>query len=123
MRLMARLYRRTEAGRKAWDTQNGQVPLEYRRLLGLVGHDTDPRDLRAKLGWSEAALQEILDELEDQGLVNWFEADADRTDLDFTGKLALAELQAAALESARESLDFTTPLSIAELRRNLKKTV
>jgi DNA-binding MarR family transcriptional regulator len=122
MRPMARLYRRTDAGRKAWDTQSGQVALEYRRVLGLVGHDTDPRDLGAKLGWSEAALQEILDELEDQGLVRWIEADPDRTDLDFTGKLTLAQLQAAAKEAAREELDFTTPLSIAELRGSQKKT-
>jgi DNA-binding MarR family transcriptional regulator len=90
---MARLYRRTEAGRKAWDTQNGQVALEYRRVLGLLGQDIDPRDLRAKLGWSEAALQEILDELEDQGLVHWFEADPDRTDLDFTGTFSIAQLR------------------------------
>jgi DNA-binding MarR family transcriptional regulator len=120
---MARLYRRTQAGGKAWDTQNGEVALEYRRVLGLLGHDTDPRDLRAKLGWSEAALKDMLDELEDQGLVHWFEPDSDRTDLDFTGKLALAELQAAALESARESLDFTGAFSIAELRGSQKKTV
>jgi hypothetical protein len=101
---MARLYRRTEAGGKAWDTQNGQVALDYRRVLGLLGQD-------------------ILDELEDQGLVHWFEPDSDRTDLDFTGKLALAELHAAALESARESLDFTGAFSIAELRGSHKKTV
>jgi DNA-binding MarR family transcriptional regulator len=123
MRPMARLYRRTQAGSKAWDTQNGQVALEYRRVLGLLGDDTDPRDLRAKLGWSEAALKDMLDELEDQGLVHWFEPDADRTELDFTGKLALAELQASALESARESLDFTGAFSIAELRGAQKKTV
>jgi hypothetical protein len=120
---MARLYRRTEAGRKVWDTQNSQVALEYRRVLGLLGHDTNPRDLQAKLGWSAAALQEILDELDDQGLVRWIEADADRTDLDFTGKLALAELQAAAVESARESLDFTSTFSVDELRGSQKKTV
>jgi hypothetical protein len=120
---MARLYRRTEAGRKAWDTQNSQVALEYRRVLGLLGHDIDPRDLRAKLGWSEAALQDILDELDDQGLVRWIEADPDRTDLDFTGKLTIAELQASDLENARESLDFTTTFSVDELRGAQKKPV
>jgi DNA-binding MarR family transcriptional regulator len=90
---MARLYRRTEAGRKAWDTQNRQVALECRRVLGILGQDIDPRDLRAKLGWSEAALQEILDELEDQGLVHCFEVDSDRNDLDFTGTFSIAELR------------------------------
>lgn len=122
MRSMARLYRRTDAGRKAWDTQSGQVALEYRRVLGLVGHDTDPRELQAKLGWSEAALKEILDELEDQGLVRWVEADLDRTDLDFTGKLAIEELQAAQ-QSTREDLDFTSSFSIAQLRGLPKKAV
>jgi hypothetical protein len=115
---MARLYRRTDAGRKAWDTQDMQVPLEYRRVLGLVGHDTDPRELRAKLGWSEAALNEILDELEGQGMVSSVETDPERTDLDFTGKLFIAQLRAA-----QEDLDFTGPLSLADLRAAQKKTV
>jgi hypothetical protein len=118
---MARLYRRTEAGRKAWDTQNGQVALEYRRVLGLFRYDVDPRELQAKLGWSEAALQEILDELEDQGLVRWMEADPDRTDLDFTGKLTVAQLQEAAQQNAREELDFTGTFSVDELRGSQKK--
>jgi hypothetical protein len=117
---MARLYRRTEAGRKVWDTQASQVALEYRRVLGLLGLDTDPRELQAKLGWSEAALQEMLDELDDQGLVRWIEADADRTDLDFTGKFVIAELQAAQ-QRAREELDFTSTFSVAELRGSKKK--
>jgi hypothetical protein len=119
---MARRYRRTDAGRKAWDTQDPQVPLEYRRVLGLVGFDTDPAELRAKLGWSEIALAEILGELEDQRLVQAIEARPDRTDLDFTGKLSIAQLQAAQRE-ARDELDFTSPLSIAELRGAQKKAV
>lgn len=117
---MARLYRRTEAGRKVWDTQNGQVALEYRRVLGLVGEDADPRELQAKLGWSQAALQEILDELEEQGLVRWAESDLDGTDLDFTGKLTIAQLHAAQ-KSAAEDLDFTSSFSVAELRAPRKK--
>jgi hypothetical protein len=114
---MARRYRRTDAGRKAWDTQDPQIPLEYRRVLGLVGFDTDPAELRAKLGWSEIALAEILGELEEQRLVQAIEARADSTDLDFTGKLSIAQLQAA----QRDELDFTGPLSIAELRGAQKK--
>ena len=117
---MARLYRRTEAGRKVWDTQASQVALEYRRVLGLVGEDADRRELQAKLGWSEGALQEILDELEEQGLVKWAESDLDGTDLDFTGKLTIARLQAAQ-KSAAEDLDFTSTFSVAELRAPRKK--
>jgi hypothetical protein len=115
---MARLYRRTDSGRKAWDTQDPRVPLEYRRILGLVGHDTDPRDLRARLGWSEAALNEILQELEEQGMVRSVDIGPDSTDLDFTGKLFLEELRAA----QRPDLDFTGSLNLADLRAAQKKS-
>ena len=104
-----------------WDTQNGAVPLEYRRVLGLVGHDTDPDRIRGTLGYSAMALQQILDELEEQGLVKSIEAAPDRTDLDFTGKLNLAELQAAHRQ-AREELDFTGSIKTSDLRQALKKT-
>jgi hypothetical protein len=108
---MPRLYRRTEAGRDAWDNQDAQVPLEYRRVLGLLAHDTDRRVLRAKLAWSEGALSHILEELEELGMVEPI-----AVDLDFTGKLSLAQLRAAAQDSAQEEeLDFTGSLSIAEL--------
>ena len=88
---MALLYRRTEAGREAWDTQAGGVPLEYRRVLGLFTHDTDARDLREKLGWSEGALNDILEELEEKGLLERYDTD-DRVDLDFTGSFSVAGL-------------------------------
>jgi len=115
MPVMARLYRRTDAGREAWDTQDHQVALEYRRVLGLVGHDTDPVDLRAKLGWSEKALKDILTELEEQGLVRSIEAESDSTDLDFTDKLLVEQLRRAQ-QSAREDLDFTGSLNLGDLR-------
>jgi DNA-binding MarR family transcriptional regulator len=88
---MALLYRRTDAGRKAWDSQEANVPLEYRRVLGLFVHDTDPREVRAKLGWSEGALNDILEELEEKGLLERYETD-DRVDLDFTGSFSVAGL-------------------------------
>lgn len=112
---MARLYSLTAAGRKAWDTQNGRVPLDCRRVLGYVGTDTDPADLRAKLGWSEAALNEILRELEESGLVKSVGTGPSADDLDFTGNFQIADIQAAQ-ERMREELDFTGPLSIDELR-------
>ena len=91
---MALLYRRTETGRKAWDSQSSDVPLEYRRILGLFAHDTDPRDVRAKLGWSEGALNDILEELEEKGMLERYETD-DRVDLDFTGSFSVANLDPA----------------------------
>ena len=88
---MAILYRCTDAGREAWNTQASSVPLEYRRVLGLFAHDADPREVRAKLGWSEGALSDILEELEEKGMLEHYETD-DRVDLDFTGSFSVAGL-------------------------------
>lgn len=92
---MALLYRRTEIGRKAWDSQNSNVPLEYRRVLGMFAHDTDPREVRAKLGWSEGALNDVLEELEEKGMLERYETD-ERVDLDFTGSFSVTGLDPAA---------------------------
>jgi DNA-binding MarR family transcriptional regulator len=89
---MARLYRRTDAGRKAWDTQAADVPLDYRRVLGLVGDESDPKDVCARLGWSEYALDEVLEELEQAGMVERLETDD--SDLDFTGAFSAARFAA-----------------------------
>jgi DNA-binding MarR family transcriptional regulator len=89
---MARLYRRTDAGSNAWDTQAANVPLDYRRVLGLVGDESDPKDVRAKLGWSQYALDEVLEELERAGMVERLEMDD--TDLDFTGAFSAARFGA-----------------------------
>lgn len=88
---MARLYRRTEAGRNAWDTQNAAVPVEYRRVLGLLHEHTSSNEVCEKLGWSQAALGEILEELEQSGMVERLETDG-RVDLDFTSSLSVASL-------------------------------
>lgn len=120
VRTMARLYTRTDAGRKAWDTQNGLVALDCRRVLGLVGRDTDPRDLRAKLGWSESAVNDILQELEEGGLVKSVETAPSGGELDFTGNFLLADIEAAQ-QRIREDLDFTGPLSADVLRAAREK--
>jgi hypothetical protein len=117
---MARLYTRTDAGRKAWDTQNGLVALDCRRVLGLVGRDTDPSDLRAKLGWSESAVNDILQELEEGGLVRSVEAAPSGSDLDFTGNFLIADIQAAQ-QQLREDLDFTDSFKADELRAAREK--
>ena len=104
-----------------WDTQNAAVPLEYRRVLGLVGHDSDPEKIRAALGYSGTVLHEILEELEEQGLVNSVDAALERTDLDFTGKLSRAALQAAQRQAHAE-LDFTSELKASDLNAAAKKS-
>ena len=112
---MARLYSRTDAGRRAWDSQNRLVPLDCRRVLGFVEHDTALSDIREKLGWSEAALEEILRELEAGGLVKSVETGPDKSALDFTGNFLVADIEAAQ-QRLREELDFTGPLSADDLR-------
>lgn len=118
---MARLYSRTDAGRRAWDTQNSLVPLDCRRVLGFVGQDTAPKAIREKLGWSETALAEILKELEEGGLVKSVDTGPDRDGLDFTGSFLVADIEAAQRRT-REDLDFTGPLSTGAVRAANKKT-
>ena len=95
-----RIYRRTAAGQKAWDTQNVQVALELRRVLGLIKGDSHYDTLRTALGsrYSEEGMRELMAELEFKGLVESQETGADR-DLDFTSSLNVADLIAA--QSAR----------------------
>lgn len=70
MGTMKRIFRRTEAGRKAWDAQNPGVPLESRRVLGLIKTEMHLDSIRAGAGrYSEAELLELLADLEGRGLV------------------------------------------------------
>ena len=117
---MARLYSRTDAGRRAWDTQNSLVPLDCRRVLGFVGHDSPLKDIRQKVGWSEAAVDEILKELEAGGLIKSLETAPDKSELDFTGNFHIADI-AAAQQRLRAELDFTGPLSTDDLRAAREK--
>lgn len=117
---MARLFSRTDAGRRAWDTQNTLVPLDCRRVLGFVEKDTALEDVSAKLGWSESAVKDILTELEEGGLVKSIDTGPDRNELDFTGNFRVEDIQAALREQSkreeRPDLDFTGPLSADDLR-------
>jgi hypothetical protein len=92
-----RLYRRTEAGRAAWQRQDARVSIEYRRILGLVDSDTHSDSLRARLArYSEAETLHLLDELVDLGLLQAVEA-SEHHDLDFTGGFNVADLRKAGL--------------------------
>jgi hypothetical protein len=90
---MARfLYRRTEAGRLAWQRQDTRVPLEYRRVLGVIEGETHPDNLRARLpGYTADGLIHLLDELVEQGFLATSEAE-EHHDLDFTGEFSIPDL-------------------------------
>ena len=73
------------------------MPVEYRRILGLIESDTHPDSLRTRLArYSEADLSHLLDELVERGLLQAVEASQDH-DLDFTGNFNLADLRKAGL--------------------------
>jgi len=94
MTTSGRIYRRTEAGRKAWDTQNTGVPLEYRRVLGVIEADVHCDSLSAIFSrHSEVELVELLAELELRALIESQE-DVAGNDLDFTTGVNVADLRA-----------------------------
>jgi len=70
------------------------VPIEYRRVLGVVGEvPTHLDNLRTRLArYSETELENLLDELAELGLV---EASAEKGhhDLDFTGDFTVNDLK------------------------------
>jgi hypothetical protein len=87
-----RLYLLTESGKAAWEQQDPRVPVEYRRLLGLIKTETHPDSLRTRLGrYSEADVIDLLDELVQRGLLRTVEAKAS-PDLDFTNSFNFADL-------------------------------
>lgn len=65
-----RIYRLTEAGRHAWESQDAAVPADYRRLLWLMdfhGHTDLTRELVR--GYPRHVLEEWLAEIEELGLI------------------------------------------------------
>lgn len=94
-----RLYRRTEAGKTAWQRQDGGVPVEYRRLLGLIEGDMHTDSLRGRFArYTEDEIVDLLDELVRLGLLEALEA-KEHHDLDFTDSFKLADLRKAAANS------------------------
>ena len=90
-----RLYRRTKAGTVAWQGQDASVPLDYRRVLGVIEGDMHPDSFRARLPFTESGLQALLEDLVEDGYLEAVDA-AESHDLDFTGNFSLADLRKAA---------------------------
>jgi CheY-like chemotaxis protein len=90
--MSGRILRVTDAGRKAWDTQDPKVPRDYRRILGLIESEAHSDVIRGYLRrYPDKLIFEWLSELEDLGLLA-SAADAASHDLDFTSSLKLPEL-------------------------------
>jgi hypothetical protein len=90
------LYRRTEAGKLAWQRQDASVPLEYRRVLGAIEGEIHPDNLRARLArYSASETQHLLDELVEHGLAEAVTA-GEHHDLDFTGDFDFSHLKKTA---------------------------
>jgi CheY-like chemotaxis protein len=105
--MSGRILRVTDAGRKAWDTQDAKVPRDYRRILGLIESEAHSDVIRGYLRrYPDKLIYEWLSELEDLGLLA-SAADAASHDLDFTSSLKLPELIAEdrkqLAEDAREA--------------------
>ena len=87
-----RVYRRTEAGRKAWEERNPGLSMQCRRILGMIAEDTHPDSIRAVLReFSNAQIDNWLGQLETLRLLESSPA-APESDLDFTGSFKLSEL-------------------------------
>ena len=90
-----RLYRRTAKGTAVWQRQDPGVPLEFRRILGVIDGDMHPDSLRGRLPFTEIGLSQLLEELVENGFLEAVDA-TESHDLDFTGSLNLTDLRKAA---------------------------
>ena len=96
-----RIYRRTWAGERAWQTQDAKISPEHRRVLGLVGKGAHAAVVRVSLqGWSEEDVESCLAQLERVGAVESVSV-VDEGDLDFTGNFQVAAIRAE-LEKLKE---------------------
>ena len=96
-----RNYRRTAAGQKAWEKQDPDVPIEYRRILELVGNGTHSAVLRSNLGGHpESHVDEWLANMEELALIE--SVSHKEEDLDFTGTFNIAEVRAQLEAMAKE---------------------
>ena len=65
-----RKYRRTETGRKAWESPHSGLPSGYRRILGLIhGVAYSEEVLRSMQDCAVRQVQDWLDELETLGFL------------------------------------------------------
>lgn len=89
-----RIYRRTEAGNEAWQTQDRNVPVEYRRILEVVGRGAHEAVIRTSLrDYPAQDVSEWLTNVEELGLIESAPS-GPKEDLDFTGQFKIANVRA-----------------------------
>jgi hypothetical protein len=87
-----RVFRRTAAGLKAWESRNPGVSVQCRRILGMVGEDTHSDCIRSVLReFSDTQIDTWLAQLESLRLLESSPA-ASESDLDFTGNFKVSDL-------------------------------
>lgn len=92
-----RIYRLTQAGRDAWETQDAAVPADYRRLLWIMDFHGHAGLLHKLVGsYPGHILDEWLDELEQLGLIEQVPA-GEEHERDFTVKDETQRLDEQAL--------------------------
>src|ERR1700682_571190 len=106
------VYRTTEAGRSAWESQDAAVPADYRFILWLI--DFHGHDYIRKLvtGYPGELLPEWLGEMEQLGLIERASADADTL-----GLVASPDRTAAFSEKHLARLDHAIKEAGASLSR------
>ena len=91
MAVSDRVYRRTEAGLKAWESRNPGVSVQCRRILGMIADETHPDSIRAVLReYSDTQIDTWLAQLESLRLLESAPA-ASGNDLDFTGDFKVSD--------------------------------
>lgn len=84
------IYRRTAAGKSAWD-ESAPLPPPLRRLLGLIDNDVHSRMLpRLLRQHTEGSIAEWVAQLKRLGLIESLPV-LEEHDLDFTGSLRFAQ--------------------------------
>lgn len=97
-----RIYRRTNAGNKAWDTRDPNIPVEYLRILGVIGVGAHAAVIWTSLrDYPEAHVSEWIANLEELGLIESMQA-GPKDDLDFTGSFDIATVRAKLEQRSRE---------------------
>jgi hypothetical protein len=90
-----RLYRRTAKGTAVWQRQDSRVPLEFRRILGIVDGDMHPDSMRGRLPFTDIGLHQLLEDLVEAGFLEAVDA-SESNDLDFTSSLNFSDLRKTA---------------------------